>query len=119
MALTKVEAVIDKDLAGERLAQEVGADIFMILTDVPKVAINFKKPSEKWLDVVTPEELRAYEAEGHFKTGSMEPKVKAVIRFIENGGKRAIIAKLDSALEALKGETGTQIVSVKEKSSIL
>ena len=65
------------------------------------------------------QELRAYEAEGHFKTGSMEPKVEAVIRFIENGGKRAIVAKLDSALEALKGETGTQIVSVKEKSSIL
>ena len=114
-----VEAVIDKDLAGERLAQEVGANIFMILTDVPRVAINFKKPNEKWLDVVTPEELRAYEAEGHFKAGSMEPKVKAVIRFIENGGKRAIIAKLDSALEALKGETGTQIVPIKEKSSTL
>nr|WP_286974860.1 carbamate kinase [Acetomicrobium sp. UBA5826] len=110
-----VEAVIDKDLAGERLAQEVGADIFMILTDVPKVAINYKKPDEKWLDVVTPEELRAYEAEGHFKAGSMGPKVKAALRFVENGGKRAIIAKLDSALEALEGKTGTQVVPVKEK----
>jgi len=105
-----VEAVIDKDLAGERLAEEVNADVFMILTDVNGAAINYGKPDERWLEKVTVEELRRYYEEGHFKRGSMGPKVLAAIRFVEWGGERAIIAALDRAVEALKGKTGTQVV---------
>ncbi|WP_297500620.1 carbamate kinase [Thermococcus sp.] len=109
--LKGVEAVIDKDLAGEKLAEEVKADIFMILTDVNGAAINYGKPNERWLREVTVEELRHYYNEGHFKKGSMGPKVLAVIRFIEWGGKRAIIASLEKAVEALEGKTGTQVRS--------
>jgi len=105
-----VEAVIDKDLAGERLAQEVEADIFMILTDVPQVAINYNTPQQQWLAEVALGEMESLEKEGHFKAGSMGPKVKACLRFVRNGGKRAIIASLEQALEALEGEKGTQII---------
>ncbi|ANF22556.1 carbamate kinase [Thermococcus piezophilus] len=108
--LKGVEAVIDKDLAGEKLAEEVNADIFMILTDVNGAAINYGKPDERWLGKVTVEELRRYYEEGHFKKGSMGPKVLAAIRFVEWGGERAIIAALDKAVEALEGNTGTQVI---------
>ena len=108
--LNGIEAVIDKDLAGERLAEEVNADIFMILTDVNGAAINFGKPDERWLGKVTVEELRKYYEEGHFKKGSMGPKVLAAMRFVEWGGERAVIAALDRAVEALEGKTGTQII---------
>ncbi|CAD5245157.1 carbamate kinase [Thermococcus camini] len=108
--LRGVEAVIDKDLAGERLAEEVNADIFMILTDVNGAAVNFGKPDERWLGKVTVEELKKYYEEGHFKKGSMGPKVLAVIRFVEWGGERAVIASLDRAVEALEGKTGTQVI---------
>ncbi|NJE60725.1 carbamate kinase [Thermococcus sp. 21S7] len=108
--LKGVEAVIDKDLAGERLAEEVNADIFMILTDVNGAAVNFGKPDEKWLGKVTVEELRKYYEEGHFKKGSMGPKVLAAMRFVEWGGERAVIAALDRAVEALEGKTGTQVI---------
>ena len=108
--LRGVEAVIDKDLAGERLAEEVNAEVFMILTDVNGAAVNFGKPNERWLGKVTVEELKKYYEEGHFKRGSMGPKVLAVIRFIEWGGERGIIASLDRAVEALEGRTGTQVV---------
>lgn len=105
-----VEAVIDKDLAGELLAHQVKAGIFMILTDVPKVALNYGKPDEKWLGKVGIKEMKGYQAEDHFKAGSMGPKVAAAMAFVENGGSRAIIANLDQALEALDGTAGTQIV---------
>jgi carbamate kinase len=108
--LKGVEAVIDKDLAGERLAKEVGADVFMVLTDVPQVALNFRSPQEKRLGRVTADELEAYQAEGHFKAGSMGPKVTAALRFVRNGGERSVIACLDEALEALEGKAGTQVV---------
>jgi len=108
--LKGVEAVIDKDLAGEKLAEVVNADIFMILTDVNGAAINYGKPNEKWLHKVTVDELRKYYEEGHFKKGSMGPKVLAAMRFVEWGGERAVIAALDRAVEALKGRTGTQVV---------
>ncbi|AEK73485.1 carbamate kinase-like carbamoyl phosphate synthetase [Thermococcus sp. 4557] len=108
--LRGVEAVIDKDLAGERLAEEVKADIFMILTDVNGAAVNFGKPDERWLGKVAVEELRKYYEEGHFKKGSMGPKVLAAIRFVEWGGERAVIAALDRAVEALEGKTGTQVI---------
>ncbi|WP_297063076.1 carbamate kinase [Thermococcus sp.] len=108
--LKGVEAVIDKDLAGEKLAEEVNADIFMILTDVNGAAINYGKENERWLEKITVEELKQYYNEGHFKKGSMGPKVLAVIRFVEWGGERGIIASLDKAVEALEGKTGTQVV---------
>jgi carbamate kinase len=104
-----IEAVIDKDLAGERLAEVVDADIFLILTDVEKIKINFGKPNEKNIDNMTLVEAKKYLAEGHFLSGSMGPKVKACIRFIEWGGKKAIITSLNNALEALEGKTGTTI----------
>ncbi|PIE54316.1 MAG: carbamate kinase [Dethiosulfovibrio peptidovorans] len=105
-----VEAVIDKDLAGELLAQQVNADLFMILTDVPKVALRYGTPDEEWLGKVTIEQMKGYQSEGHFKAGSMGPKVAAAMAFVENGGTRAVIASLDQALEALEGTEGTQIV---------
>jgi carbamate kinase len=105
-----VEAVIDKDFGGERLAFNVKADTFMILTDVPKAYINYNKPNQEALGVVTVEELEGYQKEGHFKAGSMGPKVEACRRFVVNGGKNAIITSLDTALEALRGEAGTRVV---------
>jgi len=104
-----VEAVIDKDLAGEKLAEEVNADILMILTDVNGAALYYGTEKETWLRNVKVEELEKYYQEGHFKAGSMGPKVLAAIRFIKNGGKRAIIAHLEKAVEALEGKTGTQV----------
>ncbi|MGQ9700087.1 MAG: carbamate kinase [Candidatus Bipolaricaulaceae bacterium] len=105
-----VEAVIDKDLAGERLAEDVGAQVFLILTDVDRVRLNYRKPDEVVLERMTVAEAQRYLAEGHFAKGSMEPKVKACIRFVEAGGERAVIASLDQALAALHGQAGTQIV---------
>lgn len=105
-----VEAVIDKDLAGERLAAAVKADLLMILTDVPRVAINYNTPNQKWLENLTVTEMEALEKDGHFKAGSMGPKVKAALRFVRNGGSRAVIASLEQALEALEGSAGTQIL---------
>lgn len=105
-----VEAVIDKDLAGERLATAIGAGTFMILTDVDKVYLNYGKPDQKPVDVMTVSEAKKFYEEGHFKPGSMGPKVLAAIRFIENGGKQAIIGHLTQAYEALKGKAGTRII---------
>lgn len=105
-----IEAVIDKDLAGEKLAEIVDADIFLILTDVENAKINYGKANEKSLGKVTFEEVKQYFDEGHFLAGSMGPKVKACLRFLKNGGKKAIITSLDKALEAFKGESGTIIV---------
>ena len=104
-----VEAVIDKDLAGEKLAEAVRADIFLILTDVEKVKLNFGKPDEKEIDKMSVAEAKKYLEEGHFLQGSMGPKVKACIRFLEWGGKEAIITSLDKPVEALEGKTGTLI----------
>ncbi len=108
-SLRGVEAVIDKDLAGEKLAEVVGADVLLILTDVRKVKLNFGRPDERDIDEMTVEEARRYMAEGHFPPGSMGPKVEACIRFLEAGGELAIVAHLDEALEALEGRAGTRI----------
>ena len=109
--LRGVEAVIDKDLAGERMAEVIGAEIFMILTDVEKVKLNFGKPNERDIDRMTVSEAKKYMEEGHFLPGSMGPKVKACIRFLEEaGGEMAIITALDKAVDALEGKTGTVIV---------
>jgi carbamate kinase len=105
-----VEAVIDKDLAGERLAEDVGAAVFLILTDVDRVRLNYKRPGEKVLDRLTVAEAKGYAQQGHFAKGSMEPKVKACVRFIEAGGERAVIVSLAQAVEAAEGRAGTQVV---------
>lgn len=105
-----VEAVIDKDLAGEKLAQEVDADILLILTDVPNVYINYRKENEKALGEIKASEMEEYQKEGHFKAGSMGPKVKAALRFVKNGGKMAIITALEKAVDALEGKAGTRIL---------
>lgn len=107
--LVGVDAVIDKDLAGERLAVDVEAKIFLVLTDVDQVKLNYKTPQEKGLSHITVEEAKRYLAEGHFAKGSMEPKVRAAIRFIEAGGERAVITSLDKAVAALDGKAGTTI----------
>jgi carbamate kinase len=104
-----VEAVIDKDLAGERLSEVVKANTFLVLTDVEKAKLNFGKPNEKDIDQMTLDEAKKYSEEGHFLPGSMGPKVKACIRFLEWGGERAIITSLDKAVDAVDGKTGTQI----------
>ncbi len=104
-------AVIDKDFASSLLAQEIGADLFLIATAVEKVAINFGKPDQKWLDKMTLAEAKQYLAEGtHFAKGSMAPKMQAIIWFLENGGKQALITNPENIGRALKGETGTLIV---------
>jgi len=107
--LVGVDAVIDKDLAGERLAVDVGASIFMVLTDVDSVRLNYNTPDEKALSKITVEEAKKYAEEGHFAKGSMEPKVRAAVRFVEAGGEKAIITSLDQAVAALEGNAGTTI----------
>ncbi len=105
-----LEAVVDKDLAGERLAEVVGADVFLVLTDVDQVRLNFGKPNEETIDVMTLSEAKQYAEQGEFLAGSMGPKVQACIRFLEWGGERAVITSLDNAVAALNGEAGTRIV---------
>ncbi len=105
-----VDAVIDKDLAGFKLAQVVQADRFVILTDVEKAYLNYGKPEQKALDVLSADEAERYLNEGHFLMGSMGPKVKACVRFVRWSKKEAIISSLDRAIDALEGRTGTRIV---------
>lgn len=108
--LEGVAAVIDKDLASERLAEDLDADALVILTAVEKVSINFKKPDQKDLDAITPTEARQYMAEGHFAPGSMLPKIQAAVKFVESKpGRKAIITSLDKAALALEGKAGTTI----------
>jgi len=109
--LEGMEAVIDKDLASSLLARDLGADLFVISTGVEKVAINFKRPNERWLAHVTLSELRRYVAEGHFGKGSMGPKIDAVIAFLEGAPNgRAIITDPPNLGRALSGAAGTQVV---------
>jgi carbamate kinase len=104
-----VEAVIDKDFGSSLLATMLGADLFVISTAVEKVAINFNKPDQKWLDQLTLAEAKQYAVDGQFAKGSMLPKIEAIIKFLENGGKRALITNPENIGRALKGETGTWI----------
>lgn len=109
--LKGIAAVIDKDYAASLLANDIGAELLMICTAVEKVALNFGKPNQTWLDRMTLDEAKAYLAEGtHFAKGSMAPKIQATIWFLERGGKRAIITNPESIASALRGETGTLIV---------
>lgn len=106
-----IAAVIDKDFASSLLAQNINAELFVISTAVEKVALNFGKPDQTWLDKMTLAEAKQYLAEGtHFAKGSMAPKIQAIIWFLENGGKQALITNPENIGRALKGETGTWIV---------
>lgn len=108
---TGTAAVIDKDYASSLLAQLIQADLLLISTAVEKVALNFGKPDQRWIARMTLEEAKAYLAEGtRFAKGSMAPKIQAIIWFLENGGKQAIITNPENIGKALKGETGTWIV---------
>jgi len=103
-------AVIDKDFASELLAEELDADSLIILTAVEKVAVNFGKPDQKWLDAMTPDEARQYEQEGQFAPGSMLPKVQAAVKFAESKkGRTALITLLEKARDGIAGKTGTAI----------
>lgn len=103
-------AVIDKDFASSLLARSLKAELFLIATAVDKVAINFGKPDQKWLDNITVAEAKAYLEEGiHFAKGSMAPKIQAAISYLENGGKQVLITCPENIGRALKGETGTWI----------
>lgn len=107
--LTGVEAVIDKDYASALLANSLPADIFIISTAVEKVALNYNKPNQRWLDWLTLAEAKQYQAEGHFAKGSMGPKIDACISFLERGGQQALITNPENLSRALKGETGTRL----------
>jgi len=108
-SLRGVDAVIDKDFATSLLAADIKADVLIISTGVPTVYLNYGKPNEKALDKVTLAELKQYVTENHFAPGSMLPKIQAVISFLENGGKEAIITNPESLEEAVAGKTGTHI----------
>lgn len=108
-SLQGVEAVIDKDLAAALVGALVKAKTLLLLTGVERVAIDFGTKQARWLDTMTIAEARAYMADGQFPAGSMGPKVDAAIRFVEGGGREAIITSLDKTAEALAGTTGTRV----------
>ncbi len=108
--LVGVEAVIDKDYASALLASSLPADLLLISTAVERAALNFNRPDQRWLDRMTLEEARRYFQEGHFAKGSMGPKIEACIRFLDQGGKQALITDPPNIGRALRGETGTWIV---------
>lgn len=107
--LQGVEAVIDKDLAAERLATSIHAESLVILTDVDGVYLDYGKTDQRLLSNISPSELETYAQKGYFAKGSMGPKVEAAIRFLRNGGKRAVIANLGDLGGAIKGSAGTQV----------
>lgn len=106
-----VEAVIDKDLASAKLAEEIAADVLIIVSDVNGAAINYGKPNQKMLRRTTLTQMKQYMQEGHFLTGSMKPKVEAIIQFFQKTGNRAIICHLKDIEKALRGEEGTEIIT--------
>ena len=108
--LVGVEAVIDKDFGSAILACMIQADLFLISTAVEKVAINFNKPDQRWLDRITAAEARQYLKEGHFAKGSMLPKIQAILKYLDCGGKAALITDPEHIKDALDGKTGTWIL---------
>jgi carbamate kinase len=108
--LEGLDAVIDKDYASAVIGREIGAEILSILTSVNKVAIRFGSPNQSDLSTVTLSEIKRFDQEGHFPPGSMGPKVKAAIKFLENGGEMVTITSFENACKALTGEAGTRIV---------
>lgn len=105
-----IDAVIDKDLGAEKLAEDVGAEVLLILTNVDAVKLDFATPKERSLDRVTVTEAKRLLAAGQFPLGSMGPKVLACVRFVEHGGKMGIVASLEKAVAALEGTAGTRVV---------
>jgi len=108
--LQGLEAVIDKDFASSLLARDVGAELFVVSTGVEKVAINFGKPDQRWLDRMTLAEAQRYLSEGQFPRGSMGPKIEAIASFLQGGGSRALITNPPNLGRALSGSTGTHVV---------
>jgi carbamate kinase len=109
--LVGVAAVIDKDFASGLMANAVNADLFLISTAVEKVALNYGKPNQAWLDRITLAEAKQYMAQGHFAKGSMGPKIQAIIWYLERGGREALVTNPESIARALRGETGTRVVA--------
>ena len=109
-SIVGLEAVIDKDFGSAILASMIGADLFLISTAVEKVAINFNKPNQQWLDVITVAEAQKLIEEGHFARGSMLPKIEAILKYMAGGGKKALITDPAHIKDALDGKTGTWIV---------
>jgi carbamate kinase len=107
--LEGINAVIDKDLSSAILARDIGAEELVVLTGVEKVAIDFAKPTQRWLDHLTISEAKQYLAEGQFPSGSMGPKIRGAINFLESGGRRVVITSLELLAEAMQGKTGTVI----------
>lgn len=108
-SLKGIECVIDKDYAASLLATLIEAEILLILTDVEKISLYYGTPREEGLDHLSKSEALKYLEEGHFPPGSMGPKVKSAIDFLDYGGKKVVVTSLESALDALKGNTGTTI----------
>ena len=106
----EADVVVDKDLASSVLAKDIQADLFLILTGVDKVAINFNTPEEETFDELHIDEAMAYFHQGHFPAGSMGPKIKAAVDFLESGGREVIITSLSKVGKALEGNDGTRIV---------
>ena len=109
-AFSGVDAVIDKDLASARLAEEIGVDIFVMATDVEGAMLNFGTKNEKVLRTVTVEEMTCYRKEGHFSKGAMLPKVDAALQFVQHGGRRAVITSVTNIEAAVTGQTGTEFI---------
>lgn len=108
--LTGVAAVIDKDLASEKLAEDLDAEVLLILTAVEKVSLNYNKPDQKDLDTISVQEAKEYIEAGHFAPGSMLPKIEAAVKFVESkAGRKAIITSLEKAEDALAGKAGTTL----------
>lgn len=106
-----VDAVIDKDLASAKLAEEVDVDIFLVATDVQGAALDYGTKNQKFLRSLTTRQATRFLAQGHFPPGSMGPKIEAAILFVQNSGKRAVIASIEDIESAVKGESGTEIVN--------
>ena len=106
-----VDAVIDKDLASAKLAEEVGVDVFIVATDTPGVYLNYGAPNQQFLRTLTLSEATRRMEDGQFPSGSMGPKVEAAARFIRSGGRRAVIASVESIEAAAAGEAGTEITA--------
>jgi carbamate kinase len=107
--VTGIEAVVDKDLASALLAVRLQVDLLVISTDVDRIYLDFGSPSARGLDTVSAPDLRRYAAAGHFPPGTMGPKVEAVLRFVEAGGRQAIVTSHDQLIPALQGRTGTHV----------
>jgi len=109
--LAGVEAVIDKDLASALLAQSIGADLLLISTAVERVALNYGKPDQRDLAAMTVDEAKRHLSEGQFPPGSMGPKIRAAIQYLEAGGPEALITSPQHIERALAGQTGTRITA--------